>query len=1162
MKKASAAARPLWQRLGADEHASVFPIVGIGASAGGLEALELFFKGVPAVSGIAFVVVQHLDPTHKGMLVELLQRATAMPVLQASDRLRVAPDHVYVIPPNCDLSILRGVLHLLEPAAPRGLRLPIDFFLRALAADRQAHSIGVVLSGMGSDGTLGLRAIKEVGGAAFVQEPASAKFDAMPRSAITAGLADVVAAPEELGERILTYLRHAFVPAAASKPGAAGGDQGALEKVLLILRAQSGHDFSLYKKSTIHRRIERRMGLHQLEDIADYVRYLRDNPHEAQLLFKELLIGVTSFFRDPAMWSQLEAEVLPALLAAHPDGATLRAWIPACSSGEEAYSLAIAFRAALARVKPAAQFALQIFATDLDGDAIDKARAGLYPGNIAADVSEERLGRYFVPQDEGYRVGREIREMVTFAPQNLVMDPPFTKLDLLTCRNLLIYLEADLQKKLLPLFHYSLRAGGFLVLGSAETVGPAADLFQALPGKNRIYQRHPGSARGKALAFPVAGGARARPNETVLAPNPVAAGGPNLALLTDTLLLQRFAPAAVLTTDKGDIVYISGKTGKYLEPAAGKANMNIFAMAREGLAGALNEVFARVVREGEGVTIRALKVGVNGGAGLVDVGVHCLQAPAPLRGMVLIVFTDLPAALPTPKRRGALAGAQAERLSALGLEVQQAREELQSAREEMQTSQEELKSTNEELQSTNEELQSSNEELTTSKEEMQSMNEELQTVNHELSAKVDELSLASDDMKNLLNSTEIATLFLDEQLRIRRYTTRVSGIIKLIPSDVGRPVTDLVSLLDYPALAADAHEVLRSLVFREVQVGARDGRWFTVRIMPYRTQDNRIDGVVITFVDISAAKTLERALRVSEERFRLAFEHAPITVFNQDRELRYTWLHSMQPGGGADEAIGKTDAELLPADDAARLTALKRQALEQGARIHTEVSMQVLGATHTYDFVAEPERDGAGNIVGVSGVTWDVTGQKNADARFRLLFEHALGAVAYHRMIVTDGVPTDYVLLEVNRAFADLLGPGELTGRRYSQLAPDTFGADPVLFAACARVAMTGQSERLECHVKQSDQWFDCALYSPERACFVSVSVDITERKRAEQTLHRAHALLQRRLSEQSSELDAAKALERVLYEANAVLEQRFDTQAVALQKAKADLAIGEGKGT
>ncbi len=848
-------------------------IVGIGASAGGLEALELFLGHVPPASGLAFVVVQHLDPTRKGLLVELLQRRTAMPVVQIKDRMKVEPRHVYVIPSNRDLSILHGVLHLLEPAAPHGLRLPIDFFFRSLADDQQERSIGVILSGMGSDGTLGLRAIKEKAGAVFVQTPESAKFDSMPRSAINAGLADVVGSPEELPGKILAYLHHVPTLVPRSDLNLAEADQSGIEKIVILLRTRTGHDFSLYKKSTIYRRIERRMGLHQLAKLADYVRFLRDNLQEADLLFKELLIGVTSFFRDPALWEQLKTEVIPSLLAAYPKGGMLRVWTPGCSTGEEAYSLAIVFREVLEKVKPAVRYSLQVFATDLDKDAIAKARVGAYPANIAADVAEARLRRFFVQEERGYRVNKEIRGMVVFAPQNVVMDPPFTKLDLLMCRNLLIYLEAELQKKLLPLFHYSLNPEGILVLGSAETVGSAADLFAPLSGKSRVFRRQEVASGAGLIEFPVAFAGDRKNREGASLP-PLQAVGlvSSLQALTDHVLLQRYSPAAVLTTANGDVLYFSGKTGKYLEPHAGKANLNVFAMAREGLGVALNEAFPRAVRQKAEVTVQKVSVGTNGGTQVVDVTVQGLTEPEPLRGMVLIVFKDVPASL-EPKAPGKAdrGGVQSARLAALTQELEHSRDEVQTTREEMQTSQEELKASNEELQSTNEELQSTNEELTTSKEEMQSMNEELQTVNHELQAKVDELSLASDDMKNLLNSTDIATLFLDGELRVRRFTSPITRLIKLLAGDAGRPITDLVSELNYPRLADDAREVLRSLAFHERQVSARDGRWFRVRIMPYRTQEDRIDGVVITFIETTAAKTLEmtchEALLVLQSRF-------------------------------------------------------------------------------------------------------------------------------------------------------------------------------------------------------------------------------------------------------------------------------------------------------
>jgi two-component system CheB/CheR fusion protein len=846
------------------EQAGPFPIVGIGASAGGLEAIEQFLRHVPEGSGMAFVVVQHLDPTHKGMLVELLQRATAMKVIQVKDRLRVEPDRVYVIPPNQDMSILHGVLHLLAPVAPRGMRLPIDFFLRSLADDQRDRSIGVILSGMGSDGTLGVRAIKEQAGAVFVQAPASAKFDSMPRSAIDAGLADVVAPVEELAGKLVAFLGHGPLVRLRDQP-LAGKTQSAIEKVCVLLRSQTGHDFSLYKRSTVYRRIERRMGLHQIDSIPDYVRYLQESPQETQLLFKELLIGVTSFFRDPAAWECLRKKVIPAILAAHSAGGALRAWVPGCSTGEEAYSLAMIFKEVVVQEKPAGSFSLQIFATDLDKDSVDRARQGIYPANIAGDVSAERLRRFFVEGKHGYQVGKQIREMVLCAPHNLIMDPPFTRLDILSCRNLLIYLAPELQKKLLSLFHYSLNPNGFLFLGSAETVGAATDLFAPLEARTQIFRRLNGVLRTEPVDFPTSV-LPARPHATAASAGQTGAHktAPNLQALAEQFLLQRHAPAAVLTNDKGDILFISGRTGAYLEPAAGKANWNIYAMAREGMRHELSTAFSKALREKRTVTQTNVKVETNRGMQTVDIAIEPIQEPESLRGTVMVVFTEatsIDAKSPGKATRTATSPAALARREQ---ELRQARDELLTAREQMQTSQEELKSVNEELQSTNEELQSTNEELTTSKEEMQSMNEELQTLNQELQSKVDELSRTSNDMKNLLDSTDIATLFLDNALTVRRFTPQMLKIVKLIPGDVGRPLTDLASDLVYPQLADDAREVLRSLVFKEKPITTRDGRWFSVRVMPYRTLDNRIDGVVITFVDISAAKTLEATLRATQ----------------------------------------------------------------------------------------------------------------------------------------------------------------------------------------------------------------------------------------------------------------------------------------------------------
>ena len=891
-----------------------FPIAGIGSSAGGLEALEIFLKNIPPKCGIAFVIVQHLDPTHKGIMVELLQRVTDLPVVQVTDCLRIEPDHVYLIPPNKDMSVLHGVLHLLDMVQPRGLRLPIDFFFRSMADDMQQKSIGVILPGMGSDGTLGLRDIKEKGGGVFVQEPASAKFDGMPRSAIEAGLADVIAPVEKLPASIIAYLHH--LPQ-LSKPDIfyESKTQSAMEKIVILLRTQTGHDFSLYKKNTVYRRIERRMGIHQIDKIIDYVHFLQGNPHEIELLFKELLIGVTSFFRDPLVWETLKTKAIPSLLSSRPSGGTLRAWVTGCSTGEEAYSLAMILKEVTESMKLSGNFRIQIFASDLDKDAIEKARLGTYPLNISADVSQERLQRFFEKDDLSYKVERELRETIVFAPHNVIMDPPFTKLDILVCRNLLIYMEQDLQKKLLPLFHYCLNPGGILFLGSAETIGHSNNLFETIDGKSRIFRQLSKGVRSIPLDFPAAFNHTSLPilaNKDLQQPHNTSEV--NLQVMTDQVLLNHYAPAAVLTNENGDIIYINGRTGKYLEPAAGKANWNIFAMAREGIRFELTTLFSNAITKKSSVSKKRVIISSNGDKEYVDLRIEQLEKPDPLCGLVLIVFENVTQTLSVdPDRSGFPVDKSQNHILSLELDLQAARDEIVIIREQMHTSQEELKSTNEEMQSSNEEMQSTNEELTTSKEEMQSLNEELQTVNQELQSKVSDLSQVNNDMKNLLNSTEIATLFLDNELNIRRFTTRTSTIIKLIGSDIGRPITDIVTDLTYSNLADDARQVLHTLVYSEKKISATDGRWFTVRIMPYRTQENRIDGVVITFFDITGAKKIEQSLQRCDESFRFLFEAISGGVMIQNSEGRITMANLEAQrilGVSIAEIIGKTTSEV------------------------------------------------------------------------------------------------------------------------------------------------------------------------------------------------------------------------------------------------------------
>jgi two-component system CheB/CheR fusion protein len=845
------------------EHNS-FPIVGIGASAGGLEALEQFFKNMPNDIDMAFIVIQHLDPNHIGIMPELLQRITAMKVFQASDRLKVKPNCVYVIPPNKSMSLLNGALHLFDPVESHGLRLPIDIFFRSLANDSQEKSIGIILSGMGSDGSLGLKAIKEKNGLVMVQEPSSAKFDGMPLSAIGAVNADIVAPANELPGKLVACLK--YLPAAKSEPHKEIGNKSNLEKIIILLREYSGHDFSSYKKSTLFRRIERRKGIHQIDRIQNYVHFLQENPKETEILFKELLIGVTSFFRDAAMWEVLKESVLPALMNELQTGNVLRAWVPGCSTGEEAYSLAIVFKETLDDIAKNKNLTLQIFATDIDQDAIDKARKGVYPKNIESDVSPERLSRFFTDDSKGYRVNASIREMIVFAPQNVIRDPPFTRLDILSCRNLLIYMEPVLQRKLMSVFNYSLNPGGILILGIAEAPGIKNEGFVELNTKLKIFQRSVSRQVTELTDFP---DYSYHSKTTASGKNKSSKSIENIQSAVEQILLQRFVPASVLVNNTGDVIYITGHTGKYLEPPAGKANWNIHAMAREGLRQVLPHAFRRAMQNFDPVIIHDIKVGTDGGYQLVDVTVQRIETPELIKGMVMVIFNDVQAvAEPYINSQKTVKKSPRGQMKELEIELQRSREELQSTREEMQTSQEELKSTNEELQSTNEELQSTNEELTTSKEEMQSLNEELQTVNIELQSKVNDFERATDDMKNLLNSTQIATLFLDKDLNIRRFTDKITGIFKLRKMDINRPFTDLVNDLKYPEIEDHAMNVIKTLTPIETAITTNDGRWFNIRIMPYRTINDRIDGLVMTFTDITIAKNLEIELKEANEILR------------------------------------------------------------------------------------------------------------------------------------------------------------------------------------------------------------------------------------------------------------------------------------------------------
>ncbi|MFZ4625591.1 MAG: chemotaxis protein CheB, partial [Rhodoferax sp.] len=983
-----------------------FPIIGIGASAGGLAAFDAFFSGMPkdVNIGMAFVLVQHLAPDHKSMLAELIRRYTPMPVFEVEDNMAVAPNCVYIIPPNYDMALLGGVLQLLEPTAPRGQRLPIDFFFKSLAADQRERAIGIVLSGTGSDGTLGVRAIKSAGGMVMAQTPETTEFDGMPRSAIATAVVDYQLGANQMAAQLINYVKYAFgnLSLRADKPVLV--NESALKKIFILLRTQTGHDFSQYKPSTVHRRIERRMSVQQISLIEEYVRFLQHAPEEIDALFRDLLIGVTSFFRDPEAFQVLEDQVIPLLFAGKSiSNGVVRIWVAGCSTGEEAYSLAILLQERMEALRQS--YTVQLFATDIDSRAITIARTGLYPLGIATDLTPLRLARFFTPEPDGggYRIHKSIRDMLVFSEQDLIKDPPFSRLDLITCRNLLIYLGADLQKRLMPLFHYALNPKGILFLGTSEGIGDSLTLFTSLDRKAKLYQRKNvdlGVTRSPTRFLPPlsaldAALPRVHGKETFPVKLP-------LRELTEQAMLAQVAPAGALINTVGDILYLHGRTGLFLEPAPGEVTVsNILKMAREGLRPALSNALHRAAAKQETVRTQGVRVKTNGHYARVNLSVRPVATQMPAAEMVmgsevieppvlldaqlyLVILEEAmdqeTAGTIVPTAPAALAEAGAAQqpelqaqLAALRHELRAKDEYLQSTHEELESSNEELKSSNEEMQSVNEELQSTNEELETSKEELQSVNEELSTVNNELNVKVDDLSRLNNDMNNLLAGTGIATVFVDHQLRILRFTPTASQLINLIASDVGRPVGHIVSnLVGYGSLVDDVQTVLDSLVPKEAQVRTTDGAWFTLRIRPYRTLDNVIEGAVITFSDISELKRLEVELEHANRLARLAvvlhdaFDAIVMTdlegrvlAWNPAAERMYGWSEA--------QALKLTLQERVPA--AALEQTMARLKLLSQAQVIGPITTQRLtcsGAVVNISLVATPLVDAKGRVYAIS----------------------------------------------------------------------------------------------------------------------------------------------------------------------------------------------------
>lgn len=831
-----------------------FPIIGIGASAGGLEALKAFFSAVFPDRGLAYLVVMHLSPDQPSVMDELLQKETEVPVSIAQDGEAVEPDHIYVTPPDRRLTIYKGKIQLLEPL-PQNDHKPIDQFFCSLAQDQGKLAGAIILSGTGTDGSRGAKYIKEYEGIVIAQSEKTAGYFGMPGSVIGLSLSDRVLPPQEIPQELEKYFAHSKKIGEGSSDIELSDQEQWLNKILAVLRTQMDHDFYSYKKKTLLRRISRRMSLQHITSYSHYLRLLREDSNEIEALFRELLIGVTHFFRDAESFEAIKKEVLPLLFERLEEDEYLRVWIPACSTGEEAYSMAMIIRETLdfhnRRVN------LQLFGTDIDERAIEKAREGLYPSSIVSDVGEERLRRFFKKEREFYRIRKEIRDVVVFSKQDILKDPPFSKLHILCCRNLLIYLESDSQKKLVPLFHYTLIPDGFLILGSSESIGCFSNLFEIIDKKWKIYRKievHP-SARGQ-VEFPTGTGREESLQKYEKTDTTVKEA--DYGSLVRKLLLDRFSPAAVLIDEKGTMLYVQGKTGKFLETSTGIPSQDILNMAREGLRIELSAAIRKAASSGEPITRKKIAVRSYDENLVIPttLQVYPLQEPKQLAGKLLLIFEES-LQIPIESKKNVDAPDLEEpenRIAELERELQDTRESHQATTEELESANEELKSTNEELQSSNEELQSTNEELESSKEELQSLNEELKTVNAELQSKVEELSSAQDDLRNILNSTEIATLFVDNDMRIKRFTEESTTLFNLIYTDIGRPLEHVTNEIAYEHLIEDVDIVLKQLSKVERKIQNSEGHWYEMRILPYRTIDNRIDGAVLVFQDIDASE--------------------------------------------------------------------------------------------------------------------------------------------------------------------------------------------------------------------------------------------------------------------------------------------------------------------
>jgi len=1016
---------------------SICPIVGIGASAGGLDALKGLFLNLPVESGAAFVVIQHLDPKHESLTAEILSRSTSMTTVQVTQGMLVEPNHVYVIPPNAYLTVNQGIFELKEPVLDHGLRLPIDHFLRSLSHNDEAIVIAIILSGTGHDGSGGLSSIKENCSLVMAQKPDTAQYDGMPCSAIDTGLVDIVCPVKEMANHLTRFLENKYVSGVEGSASPNTDDPSQLNSILALILTRTGHDFRTYKPGTLGRRIGRRMVLQNIDSYAKYLLYLHEHDDEVGKLRQDLLISVTAFFRDAEAFEALDEKVITPIIENKNEDQSIRVWVPGCATGEEAYSIAILLTERLDTLHK--HCSIQIFASDIDEPAIAVGRAGLYPQNIVGGLSPERLNRFFTLEDKGYRVNKSLRDCITFANQNLISDPPFSNLDLIACRNLMIYLNASEQHRLLALFHFALCDDGYLFLGHSETAAHPTGLFDPLAKKWRIYRRMAVN-QAHTVNFPITSRIPRSMAHKLNVSNHQSEQS-RLAELVQHQLIQEYAPAAVLVNQKHQVLYFSGPTNRYLEQPIGAPTQDLLSLARHELRTSLRATLKQVENKRTLIMRDDCLMVIDGSRINVRIVVKPLRLPGTSSTLYLISFEDQSKVLSEPKsKQVGVIDSTNVLVKQLEDELYITREELQSNVEEFESANEELQAANEEVMSVNEELQSSNEELETSKEELQAMNEELATVNNQLKDKMEELAIANDDIKNLLNSTDIATIFVDADLNIGRFTPATKDLLNLISSDIGRPLADIRPKFTDETLLNDVAQVLAKLTPIEAELATENGRYFLRRILPYRTGDNRIAGVVITFVDITERNIAEKqvrrlatVVRDSNDAVMVYNVNGQITHWNRGAQLMYGWSEP--------EALAMTIFGLVPDTDVAS-TKVTLQKIKDGEIIESLDAQRITKDGQVLDVWATITalKNDKNEISDIATTERNITDLKRnekklrqSEENFRSLIESAPDAL----ILVNSAGEIEIANIRAESLFG--YGKDELIGVTVEQLMPKRF---------------------------------------------------------------------------------------------------------------------------